>query len=213
MLISPINCSFNDKNKTINFKACIVEKVKPRIVLDEVAFLNNKTIMLKKGLPFFEAIKKFIDATKYIIKNELEYLTFVDFIELNRFLNILKKFPKDVFEKRRIYGILGSGANKTAFLLDKKEVLCACDDMTVFNKRPLEDFDLPVLNKGYCDKREEFGWFIRNQGKPITGKELKELEDKILKKGYMFEDWFEEQACKYNDEIYLLDFECVKKKM
>ena len=85
--------------------------------------------------------------------------------------------------------------------------------MTVFNKRPIEDFDLPVLKKGYCDKREQFGWFIRNHGKPITEKELKQLEDKILKKGYTFEDWFEEQACKYNDEIYLLDFECVKKKM
>ena len=210
MIISAIN-NYQTQHKKPNFKACIVDKIKPNLVVDNVTFLNNKTAMLKKGVPFFEGIASFIDATNYIIKNNLEYKTNVDYIELFRFVNILRKFPKDIFKARKIYGILGSGAYKTAFLLDKKEVLCACDNMRAFKERPFEDFDLPILSEGICDKRGEFGWFIRRKGEPINGKELESLEKDILKKGYIYEDWYEEQACKFEDKIYLLDFECVKK--
>lgn len=195
-----------------SFRACLVEKVKPKIVIDNVTFLNNKTAMLKEGVPFFDGIKLFIDTTKHILQNNLEWITTFDNIELMRFLNILRKFPKEPFEKRKMYGIIGTGAYKTAFLLDKKEVLCACDNMKVFKERPFEDFDLPILSEGYCDKHGEFGWFIRNHGKPINEKELKSIEERIWEKGYSFEDWYEDQCCKFKNKIYLLDFECVKKK-
>lgn len=188
------------------FKAIIVDKLEPVLKRDGVTFFNNGTAMLDKPHSLFRGVKILIDA---LIENDKQQTEMViDILDASRMYRMLKFLPKKIFENRAILGIIGAGANVTALQLDNKEVLSLATNLDTFDSRKFEDFDLPLKSSAAYPGNYSEGWYVRELGAPVTKNELKELEKRIKKKGYMLDDWRTEQACKVDGESYLLDFEC-----
>lgn len=201
-----------------SFKAYYTPKTRLILNTGSTSYLTDGTIRLKNGAPFFSGVKKLLNSLMILLNlkpEEKKYILY-GILEKMRMEEILKGFPRSIFEKRKVYGILGSGVNKTALLMDKKEAVCFCEDMRVFNLREFEDFDLPMLAKGFLDGSSKKGWFIRKYGQPVKAEDLKALYEKIEKtrelknRSRHIYDWYERQACKADGKVYLLDFECVK---
>lgn len=206
MNISPINSNYSYQSKPA-FKAVLVKKLEPVLKQECVTFYNNATAMLDKPLPLFTGVRTLINA---LIENEKQGKEMlIDKYDVSRMFEMLKFLPEKLFENRKVLGIIGAGMNVTALQLDNHEVLSLSDNMDSFNARNFEDFDLPIKSSGqYFKKCTQEGWYIREQGEPVTKRELQELGDRIMSKGYCLEDWRTEQACKVNGKTYLLDFEC-----
>lgn len=193
-------------NKSPSFKAIKVKKLKPLFQTNEVIFYNNRTAMLKQPMP----LRKGTDCLLSAINDSFSKIidNFFDKFDIKRLNNMLKYLPKKEFRNRKIHGIIGAGCNNTAIQLDNNEVLCLSDNMSIFNSRPFEDFDLPLKSKGNYKFGNDYGWYIRNLGTPVNKWELSRLAKQIKSKGYELDDWRREQACKIDDKIYLLDYEC-----
>lgn len=206
MNISSVNTT---PEQTPAFKAIIVKKLEPVLKQKGITFYNNGTAMLDHRCHLFDGAALLISN---ILKNNKRHIdTILDSMDLSRLINMVSFLPNQIFRKRIMRGVIGSGVNNTALLLDKDEVLCLSDNMNVFEQRPFEDFDLPIKKSGKYD--EESGWFIRDLGQPIDKHELEDLGKNITSKGYILDDWRTEQGCKIKDKLYLLDFECAKIKL
>lgn len=196
------------------FGAKVVDRLCVNLKTDTVSFLNNGTAVLDEPVPFFKGIKNLLNAVTKNIKNNVEGKTCLDSLDKYRLNEMLEYFPKKLFENRMLNGVVGSGNNNLAFKIDNNEVLCVSENMNFFNKRPFEDFDLPLISKGMYDTyftKNTQGWFIRKLGEPVTDSELETIKQEIFKKGYKIKDWNPEQGCKLDNKLYLIDFECAYK--
>lgn len=206
MNILPINNNYSYQSKPA-FKAIVVDKLEPILKQGNVTFYNNATAMLDKPMSLFKGVEVLINA---LIKNDKQGKEMlIDKLDISRMYYMLKFLPKNIFENRKVLGIIGAGMNVTALQLDNNEVLSLSDNMDSFEKRNFEDFDLPIKACGqYSTESGDEGWYVRQLGEPVTKVELNELGDRIMSKGYWLNDWRTEQACKVDGKTYLLDFEC-----
>ncbi|MCM1266073.1 MAG: hypothetical protein NC200_07730 [Candidatus Gastranaerophilales bacterium] len=195
-----------------SFCANLVPKIKPCYISDDVVILNNETAVLKKSAPFFKGMQKMLDTLNTLFANRTKRAYFFYPEDKDRVAEFMTKLPKEELKKRKMLGCVGVGWNNMAFKLDKNKVLCISDDMSFLDSRPMEDFDLPFIKKGNLTPDSDEGWFIRKLGKPVTEEELETLKTRIEEKGYETYDWRTDQACKVDDKIYLLDYECARPK-
>lgn len=192
-----------------SFTAIKVRKLRPIFKSDEVIFYNNRTAMLEQPMPIYKGTNSLLSAINNSFSKIVE--NFFDDFDIKRLNNMLKYLPKNKFQNRKIHGIIGAGCYNTAIQLDGNEVLCLSDNMSIFNSRPFEDFDLPIKSKGNYNHDNDCGWYIRDLGAPVNKQELVRLAKQIKSKGYELDDWRREQACKIDNKIYLLDYECAVK--
>ncbi len=196
-------------NHSPSFQAIKVNRLKPLLRSNEVIFFNNRTAMFEQPMPLSKGIVCLLNAINDSFSKIRD--NFLDELDIKRLNNMLKYLPKKEFRNRKIHGIIGAGCNNTAIQLDKNEVLCLSDNMSIFKSRPFEEFDLPLKSSGYYKFNNSYGWYIRHLGAPVNKRELARLAKQIKSKGYELDDWRREQACKIDDKIYLLDYECAVK--
>lgn len=218
MYITPAGCNYNKPymkkpTQAPAFGAIKVDDLKVIHQAGNVQFFNNETIMFKEPMPFFNGLEELHGAVEKNAQRLPWGMICLTGPNIEKLRSAMEKLDVQKFKDREIYGITGVGADIVALKLDKGEVLCLTSGLnTRFGTREVEDFDLPILEKGKIQRDNYLdGWFISPFAEPVTKEELNELRNKIIKKGYLVYDWRAGQAGRLGSNIHLIDFECAIK--
>lgn len=166
MQISPI--SFNNS-------VCPAKFHKNNPIKNPVTFKGYK---FEKPLTLIEALNIKIDG--YVA----DFSTHSGLI--NQFKELIKYMPKKLKEQR-LTEILGSGARSIALERTDGEVLKLSVNNPFKNGRPIEDFDVPILEmKRFHFGQHEYYYSIQEKCSfnNIKGDDAEVLINKILDKGY-----------------------------
>ena len=129
--------------------------------------------------------------------------------------NEIRAMRESKFADTKITQLVGNGANAFAFLMEDGRVLkiTNCNHF----RRKHEDFDIPVYEKGNLPNKyfNDLHYYIEQYANPenVSEDEIKEVVERIKKKGYATVDISPRQFGKASDgKVYLLDPECAYKE-
>lgn len=166
--------------------------------IGNVEFLDDFMLRLKEPKNLLDGIEDILNA----LKRQTRKYAIASRLDAAKRLSM--------FQNRKLEEIVGFGANTLAIKLDNNEVL-GISNNNPFVGRAFQPFDLPVITQGRVPNNS-MHYSLRKFAEEVDYKELEELEKNIQAKGFKVFDWGEYQAGKSDGKIYLLDFECAKKK-